>query len=313
VRFDDLFFGEVGGDTNLLRNPGFEPTEPGELDGVYIDSSEMAATTPNFRREHWRYSATPLTFTRDGSVCQLTIFNAVEFARSLAEPLHERGLMLFANSTPSRFPWLAAWLDVMGTETNWSPGEDYRPMPDMALNYRRAICYQRPYLTLLNTVYDDFAPEWVELYFKRTIAYGVFPSFFSHNAATERYWDRPNLCNRDRELFRKYIPVCAALSRAGWEPVTYAHSSDPLVYVERFGRGPLGASGEGGELFLTLFNDSLEARRASITLDAAALSLERLVVTAVLADAPVEAVVDDAFAVELGPEDLVVVRVAEGP
>ncbi|MGD9495520.1 MAG: hypothetical protein AB7Y46_04320, partial [Armatimonadota bacterium] len=172
VYFDDLFLAEVGSDRNLLRNPGFEPTRPGELDGIYIDSSEMAATAPNFRREHWRYSTIPLTFTPEGSVCQLEIFNSVEFARSLAEPLHERGKTLFANSTPSRFPWLAAWLDVMGIETNWAPGGRYTPNPDAVMNYRRGICYQRPYLLLLNTVYDDFPPEWVELYFKRSVAYG---------------------------------------------------------------------------------------------------------------------------------------------
>ena len=96
---------------------------------MVYDSSEMAAGMPNFRREHWRYSTIPLTFTREGAVCQLEIFNSVEFARSLAEPLHERGCTLFANSTPSRFPWLAAWLDVMGTETNWGPGGCIRPTP----------------------------------------------------------------------------------------------------------------------------------------------------------------------------------------
>ncbi len=302
VLFDDLFFGEVGGETNLLRDAGFEPGDPGELDGIYIDSSEMGASTPNYRREQWRDARTPLTFARDAGVCQLTVFNTTEFARGLAEPLHERGLMLMANSTPNRFPWLAAWCDVMGTETNWSPGEEYRPMTDEQLSYRRAICYQRPYLLLLNTVYDDFKPEWVELYFKRAVAYGVFPGFFSHNAATDRYWDRPKLYNRDRPLFRKYIPICAALSRAGWEPVTHASVSPAHVYVERFGPGP------DGSVYFTLFNDGAEASVAQLSVDCTALGIAPEL-REVLPDGP-EPRMGRAghYSVALGAEDLAVLE-----
>lgn len=309
VYFDDLFLGEEGGAMNLLHNASFEPTRPGELDGIYIDSSEMAAGMPNFRREHWRYSTIPLTFTREGAICQLEIFNSVEFARSLAEPLHERGCTLFANSTPSRFPWLAAWLDVMGTETNWGPGGVYTPNSDEVMNYRRAICYQRPYLLLLNTVYDDFRPEWVELYFKRSIAYGIFPSFFSHNASDDPYWQRPNLYNRDRPLFQRYIPVCATLSRAGWEPVTLARADTPTVYVERFGPGA------DGRVYLTVFNDAQAPCTATLNLGMKALGITRPSVREVLpeAGATIEVTPTGSFAVELAAEDLRVVEVVQGP
>jgi hypothetical protein len=268
VLFDDLFFGEAGGE-NLLRNPGFEPEEAGDLDGTYIDSSEMAATQLNYRREHWPYARTPLTFDRNGRVCQLTIFNSAEFARGLAEPLRERGELLFANFTPNRFPWLAAWLDIMGTETNWSPQDDYQPMSMAELSYRRAICHQRPYLFLMNTVYDEFEPEWVELYFQRSIAWGHFPSFFSHNAADDPYWQRPALYNRDRPLFQKYIPICTELSRAGWEPVTHARAVQDHVHLERFGPE------DDGAVYLTVFNDSEAACDAVVEVD-----LEQLAVGA---------------------------------
>ena len=134
----------------------------------------------------------------------------------------------------------------------------------LQLNYWRAICYQRPYLLLQNTVYEDFKPEWVELYFKRCAAYGVFPSFFSHNAADDPYWRRPNLYDRDRPLFKQWIPVISALSAAGWEPVTHARSDDPKVYVERFGK-------PSGPLYLTVFNDSQEPRTAKLTKRASGL------------------------------------------
>ena len=304
VLFDELFVGEVGGE-NLLRNADFEPTEGGTLDGIYIDSSEMAATQTNYRREHWAYAQTPLTFDRDGRVCQLMVFNTAEFARGLAEPLHDRGELLFANSTPNRFPWLAAWLDIMGTETNWSPLEDYQPMSAAELNYRRAICYQRPYLFLQNTVYDDFKPEWVELYFKRAIAWGHFPGFFSHNAADDPYWQRPNLYNRDRPLFQKYIPVCATLSRAGWEPVTYARAAQEYVHLERFGPG------EDGAVYLTVFNDSEQPLRARVQVDADRLTCGAA--AELLPGGPEVSAQEQAglFEVELAAQDLAVLKLTE--
>ncbi len=309
VYFDDLFLGAEGSDANLLQNPGFEPMQmaPAVLDGIYIDSLEMAASTQNYRREHWRYAQYPLTFATDSArPCQLGIFNTVEFARELSLRLHEQGKMLMANSTPHRFPWAAAWCDVMGTETNWSRREDYEPDSDATFNYRRAMCYQRPYLLLLNTVYEDFAPEWVELYMKRSVAYGVFPSMFSHNAATDKYWERPALYNRDRPLFEKYIPMCAKLNKAGWQPVTHARSSAESVYVERFGPS------EDGALYLTVFNDSHEAQTAEIVVEATELGVRApLAAQELVRGKPITLQAkgkDGVGQVRLGPEDLVVLR-----
>ncbi len=307
VVFDDLFFGEPGGD-NLLRNPQFEPKEAGDLDGIYIDSSEMAASLTNYRREHWPDARTPLSFDRNGRVCQVNIFNTVEFARALSEPLHERGELLFANSTPNRIPWLAAWLDVMGTESNWSRGDGYTPMSVPDLAYRRALCHQRPFLFLQNTIYDDFKPEWVELYFKRSIAFGHFPSFFSHNAAEDRYWDRPKLYNRDRPLFTTYIPVCATLSRAGWEPVTHARAEPEHVYVERFGPA------EDGSVYLTVFNDSDEPCEAHVVIDLDALGVSGAA-EEVLPNGPEPASQGEAgtLTVSLDAQDLAVLKLSARP
>ena len=272
--FDDAALTQAGTDENLLKRGDFDERQTTdaaapELDGTYIDSFEMGASVRNYRRAHFAKTETPLVFDSEGRVCQLGIFNTVEFAREVARRMWSQGKMMFANSTPHRFPWGAAYLDVMGTETNWARDGEYTPNPDAVMNYRRAICYQRPYLLLLNTVYDDFEPEWVELYFKRCTAYGIFPGFFSHNAADDPYWTRPELYERDRPLFLKYIPVIQALSAAGWEPVTHARSGNPSVYIERFGR-------PGGALFLTLFNDSHEPQTAAVSADLEKLGLDRL-------------------------------------
>ena len=91
---------------------------------------------------------------------------------------------------------------------------------------------------------------------KRSLAYGMFPGFFSHNASQGHYFTRPPLYERDRDLFKQYVPLCKLVAEAGWEPVTLAYSSDPRVYVERF-----------GSRFLTVFNDSAERRTVTIRLD----------------------------------------------
>ncbi len=133
-------------------------------------------------------------------------------------------------------------------------------MSDAELLYRRALCRGKPYCFLMNTDFGRLSPEKVEKYMKRSLAYGMFPGFFSHNASQGAYFTRPELYNRDRPLFLKYVPLCKAVAEAGWEPVTNAESSDPRVYVERFGERP-------GRCLLTVFNDSPERRTVELTLD----------------------------------------------
>lgn len=302
--FDQAFLGQGADPQNLLADGEFEPraTLRPELDGVYMDSFEMGSLIANYQPQHLAQGDLPLTFDGQGRPCQLLYFHTLEFARELAWRLHPQGKLTFANGTPWSFPWGAAWLDVMGTETNWAPEGAYTPDGDAVMNYRRALCYQRPYLLLLNTVYDQFPYPWVERYLKRCAAYGIFPSMFSHNAADDPYWQRPALYERDRPLFRRYIPLIKALSAAGWEPVTLARSDNAHIYLERFGR-------PGGPLYLTVFNDSPGPQRARIHLDRQALwprGAPRL--TELLSGTAGAGGEGQPAAVQLGPEDLQVWR-----
>ncbi|MBM3333964.1 hypothetical protein FJY63_04820 [Candidatus Sumerlaeota bacterium] len=168
--------------------------------------------------------------------------------------MRARGKLMMANSTPINLCWLAPWLDVMGTETDWNRRGKWSPMSDRELLYRRALCGPKPYCFLMNTVFEEFPFERVEKYMKRCLAYGMFPGFFSHNASQGHYFTRPALYNRDRPLFKKYVPLCNLVAEAGWQPVTEAKSSDEKVYVERF-----------GDKYLTVFNDRQETRSVTIT------------------------------------------------
>ena len=230
----------------------------GNLDGEYIDSSEGYVTAElNFRRDHFAIAETPLTFSLYDR--RPAVFRGIvgfEYIRAIANDVHGMAKLMMANGTPSRLCWYTPLLDVLGTETDWNRDGTWSPMSDTDMLYRRAMCKSKPYCFLMNTNFDDFGYELVEKYMKRSLAYGMFPGFFSHNASSDKYFTHPELYNRDRPLFLKYIPLCKLVAEAGWEPVTLAGSSDESVYVERF-----------GDRYLTVFNDSTDLRIVTITIE----------------------------------------------
>jgi hypothetical protein len=145
----------------------------------------------------------------------------------------------------------------------------------------------------MNTEFDKFPYEWVERYMKRSLAYGMFPGFFSADAATGQYFKRPELYNRDRPLFKKYMPLCKMVAEAGWNPVAKAISNEPAVYVERFGN------------YLTIFNDSKEQKTVTITLESRPAMLKEHVHGSQIA------VKDGIFEIILDSEDVLVVEEPE--
>ena len=253
-----------------VREKLYGPARTGDLDGEYIDSSEGYVTDElDFRRDHFAVARLPLTFSRDSR--KPAIFRGLivaEYARQMAEDIHGKGKLMMANGTPHALCWLAPWLDVMGTETDWHPPAEgggkrslsaarhWQPMSDPELLYRRALCGPKPYCFLMNTHFPSWSAELTEKFMKRCLAYGMFPGFFSSDASTGHYFSQPALYNRDRPLFQKYIPLCRRVAEAGWQPLTRAHSNRPRVYVERF-----------GDKLLTVFNDSDVEQTATVTLD----------------------------------------------
>ena len=241
-----------------LRDGLYGPQRKADLDGEYIDSSEGYVTDElDFRREHFAASETPLTFSLDSR--KPAIFRgliAFEYARAVAGDVHRMNKLMMANSTPDRLCWLAPLLDVMGTETDWHSNGAWRPMPDDEMLYRRAMCKGKPFCFLMNTRFEAFTRELVEKYMKRCLAYGMFPGFFSHNASQGHYFTRSELYERDRDLFRKYVPLCKRVAEAGWEPITQARSTSEHVHVERF-----------GERYLTVFNGRAVPCTAGVILD----------------------------------------------
>jgi len=260
-------------DWNATTQAAYTST-PG-LDGEYIDSYLARATDMDFRATHFAATDTPLTFrTGDLQVGIPEVFATTEFARWLTQDVHQRfGKYTMANGILLDMPWGGDLFDFMGQETNWLYTGSFTPPTDARMNYYRALSYQRPYGFLMNTDFANLSHALVERYFQVCLFYGIYPSMFSANAATNRYWDDPALYNRDRPLFQRYIPLIRRLNTAGWQPLTYATTSDAQVYIERFGAWP--------NLHFTLRNTTDAAAAVTVTLQADALHLPDSALTGV--------------------------------
>jgi hypothetical protein len=165
------------------------------------------------------------------------IWATYEFAKWVADEIHGMGKLMMANGALLRFAFPAHLFDVMGNERDWLYSGEFRPDPDSRFNFWRTLSYRKPFCTLMNTDFSIFDHAMVERYMQTELFYGVFPSMFSQNASENRYWDDPALVERDRDLFVKYVPLIQDIGAAGWEPLTYARTSNPDVYVERWGSG----------------------------------------------------------------------------
>ena len=115
---------------------------------------------------------------------------------------------------------------------------------------------------------------------------------FSVDAASNPYWENPDLYDRDRDLFKKYVPLVCEVAEAGWEPVTFARSSNRNVFVERFGRR-----------YLTLCNDTAEAQKTRVTIE---FPVRRQAVERI-SDTPVAISAKGLFTLELQPQSTALV------
>jgi hypothetical protein len=246
-----------------MRDALYKNNPNGNLDGEYLDSLEGYVTSNlNFDRDGFKVARAPLTFdTTTSQPAQHKALLVYDYTRWQSRDVRAMGKLMFANSVPYRFTFLTPWLDVMGTEADWLREGNWTPDSDGLMSLRRAMSGAKPYLLLQNTDYDKFTTPYVEKYMQRSLFYGMFPGFFSADAATKPYWLNPTWYNRDRELFKKYLPIITPVAEAGWQAETLATSDNPDVWVERFGT-------PNGPLYLTLRNNAGTPQSARLTLRA---------------------------------------------
>jgi hypothetical protein len=239
------------------------------VDGIYFDSMEWNWHHDlNYREEHFAFTDYPLTFS--GNVSRPAIWNFVsefEFMKKIADEMHSQGKLAMGNGHGWN-PFAAANLDLFGAELSWYSSGDHNTT---ALDFKRAISYQKPIVFLLNEGLNDKAftdapyPGY-EIYFEKMLAYGFFPSFFSVNASSDPYWKDLIKIENGRPFFMKYIPIIKEIAAAGWEPVTFARANSDSIRVERFGTD--------GNLYFTVRNTGSEGITCSLL-----LQLEKLAIT----------------------------------
>lgn len=243
---------------------------PAGQDGEYIDSAEGYLTpTLDFNRAVFAASDTPLVFSSDEDH-RPALFKGLsmyEYVRRTAARVWPRGRFVMANGVPGRWPWLPAYVDVGGTETQWIDEEGrWRPESHRSLLYKRALSMGKPYCYLQNVDFEKFAYADMENFMRHCVAYGLFPGCFSHNASEGHYFTRPEVYNRDRPLFKKYVPLCKMLSEAGWRPVnTLVASTDARVFVEQF-----------GARYVTVFNSARATVKVRLTAKVGARASEHV-------------------------------------
>lgn len=235
----------------------------GRLDGEFLDSLEGYATAElDYDADHVRRATAPPTFCAStGRPVVLKGQAAYEYTCAVAREMRSRGRFVFSNGVPRRFAFLCPWIDIFGMESDWFPDGGWRPDEDATLSFWRAMAFQRPFVLLFNTDFDRLTPELVERAFRRCLLYGIFPSFFSADAWHRPYWGEPGAYERDRPLFRKYVPLLRRLAAAGWQPVTGAACDNDRLAVERFGPDA------SGHLYLVIHNPAERVQEGWITLD----------------------------------------------
>lgn len=236
-----------------------ESLEDSRVDGIYLDSMS-AMETIDYNPATIAVADYPCTFVlADLKPGVAMPIQAVEFTSALAGYLRSRGKFLMANFPCWKFPFFMPYIDIPGEETTWFSGKRYVPMSERERNYRRAVSGAKPFGFLQASHFAELSSGDLEKYFRDCLALGLLPSFFSHDGANDPYWVDSKLYERDRPLFRRYLPLTVRLSSAGWQPVPEATVSNSEIFAEQFGATTNAA------FWLTLRNTS--GRSASAVLE----------------------------------------------
>jgi hypothetical protein len=253
---------------HYVRETEITPAIKMNVDGVYFDSMEWNWHHDlNYRESHFKYTDYPLSFSKDVNKPAIWHFTSeFEMMKNIADEMHAQGKLVMGNGHTWN-PFAASNLDLFGAELSWYSTGDHGTD---ALDFKRAISFQKPIVFLLNEglndkAFTDYPYVGYEIYFEKLLTYGFFPSFFSTDASSDPYWMDAEKIENGRPFFKKYIPIIKQISGAGWEPVTYAVSNSDAVRLERFGIGE--------NLYFTVRNNGSATAECEIELSLSDLKL----------------------------------------
>jgi hypothetical protein len=135
--------------------------------------------------------------------------------------------------------------------------------------YRRTVSNLLQWKGAVRNRVPAMTTQQLEAYIQNQLFYGFWPGISTAGGGSEpgyahmhRYFRDPTLFERDRDLFRTYIPIVARLQQAGWEPITAVRAESPHVRIERFGTPPR-------PMLLTVRNTGAAHISTKLTLDRA--------------------------------------------
>ena len=230
----------------------------GRLDGVFLDDlSDNFASIENYRRPHWAYGDEPLAFSyASGKVVRFNGLAMARFCAALRKRLHELKMVSFGSTSLGATGWFARHLDAMGGEV---PGAE----PEERVSVRRFFSYGKPWSNLLvPRGKEGLSSDVVAAYLAQALRLGFFPGF------SGRYWTDRSSYERDRPLFRRYVPLIREATEAGWRPVPAAASSAADISLERFD------TEKSGVFYLTAYNKGSSRTEFRVKLDSARLRLK---------------------------------------
>lgn len=259
-----------------------------QLSGFYLDSSHTIGKFENYNENHFSIPPMKLTMdypvinedpalNYQGGKAVIYRLGEIDFVKSFSNLLHKEGRILFGNGGGSYDEgrtdyFYRPYYDAIGIEAHLGRCKRTYQYNDQETIMGRFEMYQKPIavldkaisysppqaanyemLCLPDEYYEDNDPlkplkksittmpqEVVEFRLQLGLFYGIW---------TGLLWlkDKDRI-EEIRPLFKKYVPILRKLSVAGWEPVTFATSSSPSIWIERFG------GEKTGRFYLTVRN-----------------------------------------------------------
>lgn len=244
------------------------------FDGYQLDSfNEFCGQhVDNYRKEHFKYESIPLCYGADSKIpCQSHVFESMEYLKALREKADSEGKNIIASNTwHPCITFSAPLLDCIGAgEGDFNFNIDDRwfmlirqLVPNKIISYLdySFMMDDTTGLDMLpmryknedNTVISDFNPREIKM--ERLLFFGIWPG-------TGNGWNDPNIVERCRPMYQKYLPLFKAISEAGYEPVTNALTDDDNCRIERYGNI------KDKDLYFTIRNYKMENKSYTITLD----------------------------------------------
>ena len=196
------------------------------MSGVFLDSMAEAKSA-DYSSAAMAVADYPCTFEAGVlKPCLPMEWSEFEYVAAVSRAMKARNKFVMGNFACADSPFFMKYVDI--------PGEEVESLQPRAANFRRALSGRKPFAVLLNTSFDKMTPAAVAGYFKECLFLGFLPSFFSEDGFHGPYWDNGKWFDRDRPLFKSYVPLIRRLAAGGWMPVGFAGCGNSALWLESF-------------------------------------------------------------------------------